>query len=594
MSIEAQAQRMLALFDPGRHAYGVLSAVGIPGKDGKLDKKQFTKTAELTHALVEKHLRDASKTVGFIPHKTDTTCRFGVADCDEYEKDIGPELARKFAGTPLFVARSPSGGSHVYRISDKDVSAEEMRAYFQVVIKNDLSAQEGFDCVIPKVDDVRISKGGIGNYINAPLAGILGPRPLNEDEIDHRFDRCVYNDDGDPITDLDVALDFIESKIAPLESPRRKSKPTKKKTKKYRGDIDDLSVDRNAKLLSLGGTYLNAGMSFEQVKPMIELLFWQEQKNRPGESERDGQKEIEGILDWLQNKESEATGFSNLVRWSPKVVIDKSDVFFTLDYNGETIRLDSFSQLKNSEAIRDAVAEQLGKLPALTRRQWATNLERLFETKENKEHKDSTANTIAFALWSVLNRDVRLSSEYAQPWNAMRLKSGHYCWIDLEAGRVWFPPVPMVAELNKTALGFKINSRKLAEVVRSMGGGTKPKRARKIETYKEGNVWKQRDDGTTEPIYMHWLPMPAETIVEYRESFDMSDCTPSWEANYPALVEDVEVAQGGEGYDGGNRILEKAHDTKVALPNTRKDDEEIVEKMRVAVQATIDKSGPSF
>lgn len=200
-------EQLIELLNPRRSAYG--STTGISKTlNGKAKADSFTIKESLTAALVDAHLQDAANTIGFFPHHDETNIGFAGIDIDEYtdpdalRRDICSKVKRWRA--PLIVARSKSGGLHVMYIPEKPCNAKKVRP-----ILRQWAEAFGFPDVeiFPKQDTV--TSESFGNFLNLMLAGILSGD----------LDRCVYDDNGEPITSIEATLVYIKSKQRDLLPP---------------------------------------------------------------------------------------------------------------------------------------------------------------------------------------------------------------------------------------------------------------------------------------------------------------------------------------------------------------------------------------
>jgi len=202
------ANRILALLQPKRDAYLMTSGITANNGSGKVKTRSSAVHEDVTVALIDAHLQDAANTVALYPHCDDKHVVFSGLDLDEYDdldelrSDICSRIKRWDA--PFIVVRSKSGGLHVLNVSPEPMLAKKQR----VKLRQWAEAFGHPHCeVFPKQDTV--TGNSVGNPLNLMLAGNLSG--------DHR--RCVYDEHGKPITNIEDALAYIEERRRILLPP---------------------------------------------------------------------------------------------------------------------------------------------------------------------------------------------------------------------------------------------------------------------------------------------------------------------------------------------------------------------------------------
>jgi hypothetical protein len=164
---EGLAAEFEALFVGLHRAYGrsVLAPAGAEGE--KREAQSRTVRASVTSDLYRKHL-NGIQGLGVIPIRDDGTVRFGAVDIDRY---IGLDLHAldrrvNELELPLVVARSKSGGAHLYLFCREDISADLVNT--KLAEWASALGHEGVE-VFPKQKKLR--SNGTGNWINLPYFG---------------------------------------------------------------------------------------------------------------------------------------------------------------------------------------------------------------------------------------------------------------------------------------------------------------------------------------------------------------------------------------------------------------------------------------
>ena len=157
--------------------------------------------------LWKNHL-EGRNSLGIIPITETNTCTWGAIDIDQYPLNHG-DLVTKFIKTnklPFVVARSKSGGAHIFVFLSEPVSC----AIVQHKLK-DIASVLGYATaeIFPKQTKLLLEKGDRGSTLNMPYFG------------GKRTTRYAHDDTGIAITDLDEFIEYAKQKTitkAKLES----------------------------------------------------------------------------------------------------------------------------------------------------------------------------------------------------------------------------------------------------------------------------------------------------------------------------------------------------------------------------------------
>lgn len=162
MSLAAQ---FFTLFKGSNLAYGRYRVSGV--KDGlKVQGEGDTVRGQVTEALWQKHL-DGEQGLGIITINEESECYWGAIDVDSYDGLDHSALAQRLAAEklPLVLARSKSGGAHIFVFFVEPVAAAMVRAKL-----TEISAHLGYGQseIFPKQNKVLVKEGDLGNWLNMP------------------------------------------------------------------------------------------------------------------------------------------------------------------------------------------------------------------------------------------------------------------------------------------------------------------------------------------------------------------------------------------------------------------------------------------
>lgn len=165
------AARFMRVFEGYMDAHGTYESEQTSAQKKKVEIKATasTKRKPVTEKLWDEHLAGDSP-LGVIPIRTDNTCSWGCVDVDKYENVDLPGLVQRIAKLtlPLIVARSKSGGAHLFLFTKEPVPAADMRHKLE-----EISAILGFGGseIFPKQTQIAYDRGDLGNWLNMPYYG---------------------------------------------------------------------------------------------------------------------------------------------------------------------------------------------------------------------------------------------------------------------------------------------------------------------------------------------------------------------------------------------------------------------------------------
>lgn len=148
--------------------------------------------------LWSQHLK-GSQSLGIIPICEDNSCMWGAIDIDQYPLKFDDLIERliKRNELPFVVARSKSGGAHVFCFMSEPVPS----ALMQTKLKEIASALGyGTAEIFPKQTKLLLEKGDRGNILNMPYFGGKGST------------RYAHNDGGEAIMNLETFIEHSKSK----------------------------------------------------------------------------------------------------------------------------------------------------------------------------------------------------------------------------------------------------------------------------------------------------------------------------------------------------------------------------------------------
>jgi hypothetical protein len=183
-------ERFANLFHGCESAFGTYDTNNSEVDDrGKLKGSAKTVRETLTLEHWRAHLEGRSA-IGIIPIDEHNQVRFGAVDVDSYNLNH-TDAARRIArmGLPLIVARSKSGGMHLFLFAAEPIPAGTMIARLKAIAA--LLGYAGAE-TFPKQHTVNWDKGDLGSWINLPyFSGLRAAR------------YAINPEDGEPLATVD-------------------------------------------------------------------------------------------------------------------------------------------------------------------------------------------------------------------------------------------------------------------------------------------------------------------------------------------------------------------------------------------------------
>lgn len=193
-------EKFKKIFEGLHRAYGTFKEEDVDEK-GKKKGKAYIIKDDVTDDLWKNHL-DGKSSLGIIPIRDDSKCRWGCVDIDSYSLDH-KSVVKKLNDykLPLVCCRSKSGGAHLFLFLEEFIEAKKLRNKLV-----ELAGELGYgDCeIFPKQTEIRADRGDTGNFLNLPYFG-----------SDDSF-RYAYGDDGLSCT-LDQFYDLVDRKKVPIK-----------------------------------------------------------------------------------------------------------------------------------------------------------------------------------------------------------------------------------------------------------------------------------------------------------------------------------------------------------------------------------------
>lgn len=175
--------------------------------DGKLETKSWLEHKPAEDQDWKNHV-EGKAGIGLSPITSASECKWGAIDVDEYKGKLDfPDIQKSLASitgeqsTPLVLARSKSGGAHIFLFLDEWVAAHSIKSKLE-----EIASSLGFaKCeIFPKQAKISTAKGDglcdYGNWLNLPYF----------DGIKHL--RYFLNDKGEAVQSAEEAYNFVKSK----------------------------------------------------------------------------------------------------------------------------------------------------------------------------------------------------------------------------------------------------------------------------------------------------------------------------------------------------------------------------------------------
>jgi len=162
-----ELDKFIDIFGGSFSAYGQTRKTDEFDDRGKHKTKSFIIKQPPTIKMFEEHLQGKDPALGIIPINEQNKCRWSCIDIDLYNGFDHKALITKIKENnfPLIVCRSKSGGAHVFLFSKEFLPAALFRSKL-----NDMAAILGYSRaeIFPKQNQVDMSKGGTGSFLNLP------------------------------------------------------------------------------------------------------------------------------------------------------------------------------------------------------------------------------------------------------------------------------------------------------------------------------------------------------------------------------------------------------------------------------------------
>jgi len=159
--------KFIDIFGGSFSAYGQTRKTEEYDERGKHKTKSFIIKKIPSTKMFQDHLDGVDPALGIIPINEENKCKWACIDVDVYSGLDHKEIVNKIKKHkfPLIVFRSKSGGAHIFLFTKKFLPA----ALFRAKLK-DMASTLGFASaeIFPKQNQVDMSKGGTGSFLNLP------------------------------------------------------------------------------------------------------------------------------------------------------------------------------------------------------------------------------------------------------------------------------------------------------------------------------------------------------------------------------------------------------------------------------------------
>lgn len=193
------ANEFMLTFSGNQRAHGIFSIAEQNANGKRVGAYKIIKTPP-TEELWFKHLK-GEEGLGIIPIRDDNCCCWGAIDIDTYSVDHKSLVQKlKKENIPGFVARSKSGGAHIYFFFTQPIEAYKVQSKL-TELASSLGHAEGE--IFPKQTKILVDRGDTGNSLNMPyFKGV-------------RTTRMVYDSNSNPLSPEDFIKLVKESLITP-------------------------------------------------------------------------------------------------------------------------------------------------------------------------------------------------------------------------------------------------------------------------------------------------------------------------------------------------------------------------------------------
>lgn len=160
-----QVKRFINIFSGLEEAHGYYNVDEATTQGQKRLGDRGTINEHVTTDLWEKHLQ-GERGLGICPINRDNVCRWGCIDIDKYDLNHREVISRITSDQlPLMVARSKSGGAHVFVFFKEPVAAKEVQDKLKEMAS---ILGVGGSEIFPKQTHILADKGDAGSWLNLP------------------------------------------------------------------------------------------------------------------------------------------------------------------------------------------------------------------------------------------------------------------------------------------------------------------------------------------------------------------------------------------------------------------------------------------
>lgn len=471
---------MLRLFAGFDQAHGTYSTEERSATSPKTEIKKTARTLRepVTEELWKLHL-SGDRPLGIIPIRADSTCMWGAVDIDNYTIDHGKLVSRlEELGVPAMVARTKSGGAHIYVFFTEGIPAADVMSKLR-----ELAARLGHGgCeVFPKQEQVLVEKGDLGNWLNMPyLAGDGGKRyAVTKDNRGISLARFLEVAEKRKISPVEFAA------LLPATRNVREQPTTANVFAEGPPCLEILTSEgfpdgtRNNGLMALGvlakkvypdgwqkhleewnRLYMQPPLSADEVKQVIRGLERKDYNYRCKDAP---------IVSYCDSRRCRmrrfGVGAQDVLQLVESIQILETDepLFFVTVSVGGTVECDS-KTLLNSRLFQEAVLTQLKKVvPLYKNDDWMPQIHRAVEDATRIDAPKDASTSGEFEEYleqflidrhtSVVKEDMLLG----RPWH------------DEENGRLWFRLQDLTMHLNRNKFSAYTRTQITARI-RQMGG----------------------------------------------------------------------------------------------------------------------------
>ena len=382
-------EKFRKIFDGLEERFGYHQVDSSNG-EGKKSGISFTSSYAHTEEMWKAHLEGTkfevktknkiikADSLGLCPIKSDSTCKWGAIDLDEYKPNV-KELFKKIKSinVPFIPFKSKSGGIHIYIFLTDAVPALLLREKLHT-IKNIFGDCKP-DKIFPVQKYLNLEKGSAGSWINLPYYKAEDTQ------------RYMIKEDGSPASIKEFFEHYERNKVTPQQLKKLKSNidegdsgdwfqdgppcmqalakfgvpksqrnevlldMTKYIKSRYPDEWKDKTLEYNKKFFEPVGK----GMSFSEVSNVIGSREKRDYKYR---CDQDWLKTYCNREECVKRKLGIGGGIDNELVLGPLSFVTSSPKIWYLGFNGDEVRLYS-KELVKQDLAREAATEQTGKTP---------------------------------------------------------------------------------------------------------------------------------------------------------------------------------------------------------------------------------------